>query len=115
MIDKKIKKYVVANADTGEYLNVELRNKKYYFVDDIERATKAADYDVAEIIMNRYYSDNKDVEHNMVIIPVLITYELLEEEHEEKDELFDLYTSMFQDGTQKAKLSDGTDCFIKFL
>lgn len=117
MIEKKVKKYVIANADTGDYLKAEMRNKKYSFVSDIEGATKTMDMASANIVLNRFYSDVFVENKNLVIIPIQITYELLEaEEASEKTEndiIYD-FLNMINSKPQELELRNGETAYIQW-
>lgn len=77
-IEKKIKKYVIATTD-GKYLRKDVIHGEYYFVEDIEIATKAEKLNTAEDFLKYYYYDTNMSEIELVIIPVEITYELINE------------------------------------
>ena len=83
--EKQIKKYVLATiADDGKtyFLLYSHKNKKekaqYLLETDIERATKADDIEAAETMLQLYEEDmgERDV---FVIVPLIITYELVDE------------------------------------
>lgn len=118
MIEKEIKKYIVANADTGNYLKVELRNKKYDFVDNIEMATKTMDRSSANVIIGRFYSDVSANDQNLVVIPLKITYELIEEEeHEETKSDMDIlaeYINMMNSKPEEIELRNGETAYIQW-
>lgn len=76
-IEKKITKYVIATID-GKYLKKTPAKKEYYFVDDIEVATKAMTRKMIKTILDYYYMDT-GLNIELVIVPVNITYELVDE------------------------------------
>lgn len=78
-LEKKIRKYVIATLDNPTlYLKKIPAKKEYYFVEDIEVATKAMSKNLAESILQYYYMDTGlDIE--MVIVPVDITYEIIDD------------------------------------
>jgi len=78
-MEKKIRKYVIATFGTPTlYLKKVPSKKEYIFSEDIEIATKAMSQKVAEEIKNYYYEDmGYDIE--VVVVPVEITYELIDE------------------------------------
>ena len=79
-LEKKIVKYVIATLDNPTfYLHKTLQKKEYTFTDDIESATKAANKKVAEIIKEYYKMDTGDTS-NLVIIPVEVSYCLINEQ-----------------------------------
>lgn len=76
-IEKQTTKYVIATMD-GKYLKKTPAKKEYYFVDDIELATKAMTKKMINTILDYYYMDT-GLNIELVIIPVNITYELVDE------------------------------------
>jgi hypothetical protein len=79
ILEKKVTKYVIATLGAPTmYVKKVYQQKKYVFTDDIEYATKTISKDVAQIILDYYYSDTGD-NMDLVIIPVEITYSLINE------------------------------------
>ena len=76
-IEKQITKYVIATID-GKYLKKTPAKKEYYFVEDIELATKAMTRKMISTILDYYYMDT-GLNIELVIVPVNITYELIDE------------------------------------
>ena len=78
-LEKKIRKYVIATLDNPTlYLKKMPAKKEYYFVEDIEVATKAMNKRLAKSILQYYYMDTGlDIE--MVVVPVDITYEIIDD------------------------------------
>lgn len=76
-IEKKIKKYVIATID-GTYLKKIPAKKEYYFVENIEIATKAMSKKMIQQVLDYYYQDTM-TNIELVIVPVEITYELIDE------------------------------------
>lgn len=78
-LEKKIRKYVIATLGIPTlYLKKIPSEKEYIFSEDIEYATKAMSKNVAEQIKDYYYADTKsDIE--LVVVPVEITYEIIDE------------------------------------
>jgi hypothetical protein len=78
-LEKKIRKYVIATfGNPTLYLKKIPGKKEYMFSEDIEYATKTMSVSLAEQIKNYYYQDiGFDVE--LVVVPVDITYELIDE------------------------------------
>lgn len=78
-LEKKIRKYVIATLGYPTlYLKKIPGKEEYMFSEDIEYATKTMNVGLAEQIKNYYYQDiGCDVE--LVIVPVEITYELIDE------------------------------------
>lgn len=78
-LEKKIKKYVIATLDNPTlYLKKIPAKKEYYFVEDIEIATKTMSKKLAESILQYYYLDT-GLDTEMVVIPVDITYEIIDD------------------------------------
>lgn len=78
-LEKKVRKYVIATLDNPTlYLKKIPAKKEYYFVEDIEVATKAMSKKLAESILQYYYLDTGlDIE--MVVVPIDITYEIIDD------------------------------------
>lgn len=119
MIEKEINKYVIVDADTGDYLKAEMRTKTYEFVEDIEIATKTYDSMTAQIVINRYNLDNQVDENNLIAMPIKITYELLEgEAYQEATELdmMNMYCNMLASANsnevKEIEFSNGTKGYV---
>ena len=80
-IEKKTKKYVIATLDIPTlYLRKTPAKNEYCFVSDIENATKTVSKKVMKQILKYYYDDTGLNDMELVIIPIEITYEIIEEE-----------------------------------
>lgn len=78
-LEKEEHKYVIATLDKETYyLKKTPAKSEYMFVTDISMATKAVSYKVAEQIKNYYYYDTNS-NLDLVIVPVVITYELVDD------------------------------------
>lgn len=78
-LEKKIRKYVIATLDNPTlYLKKIPAKKEYYFVEDIEIATKTMSKKLAESILQYYYLDT-GLDTEMVVIPVDIIYEIIDD------------------------------------
>ena len=75
-LEKEIKKYVIADlSQPTNYLH-SLREGRYNFIDNIIVATKFVNKSIAQQICNECRINfNMD----LVVIPILITYEIIEE------------------------------------
>ena len=74
--EKELKKYVIADlSQPTNYLH-SLRGGKYNFIDNIIVATKFINKTIAQQICNECIR-NFDID--LVVVPVLITYEIIEE------------------------------------
>lgn len=78
-LEKKTRKYVIATLDNPTlYLKKTPAKNEYCFVEDIEVSTKAISKTVMEQILRYYYLDtNLDME--LVIVPIEITYEIIDD------------------------------------
>lgn len=78
-LEKKIRKYVIATLDSPTlYLKKVPGENKYFFVNDVEMATKGMTRLMTNQIMDYYYLDTGE-NIPLVVIPVEITYEIIEE------------------------------------
>ena len=81
-LEKKKRKYIIgALSSPTMFLYKKPGEYKYQFVKNIEKATKTLDRFDAEILLKEYYQatgDNPSI-FEMVVVPVDITYELIEE------------------------------------
>ena len=77
-IEKKIRKYVVATID-GKYLKKNVLKGKYSFIDDIEVATKTLNYETMKDVLRYFYYDTNMNDLELIILPIDITYELINE------------------------------------
>lgn len=78
-LEKKTRKYVIATLDNPTlYLKKTPAKPEYCFVEDIEVATKAMSRKSANLILSYYYSDTR-LDTELVVVPVEITYEIIEE------------------------------------
>lgn len=79
-IEKKEKKYVMASPDYGSYLQKVGfgSNPRYKFTTDIVVATKTNTKNDAKYLIHCYQDDTGD-DLDLVVIPVEVTYELINE------------------------------------
>lgn len=78
-LEKKVRKYVIATLDNPTlYLKKIPAKKEYYFVEDIEVATKTMSKKLAESILQYYYLDT-GLDTEMVVVPIDITYEIIDD------------------------------------
>jgi len=79
-LEKKTRKYVIATLDNPTlYLKKTPAKKEYYFVEDIEVATKTMSKKLANSILSYYYSDT-GLDTELVVVPIEITYEIIDDE-----------------------------------
>ena len=79
-LEKKIRKYVIATLDTPTlYLKKTPAKSEYCFVEDIEVATKTMRKNVMDEILKYYYLDT-GLDTELVVVPIEITYEIIDEE-----------------------------------
>lgn len=75
--EKELKKYII--ADLSEHTNyiMSQKNGNYCFIDNIVVATKFINKTIAQNICNECIRNCK---LDLVVVPLLITYEILEED-----------------------------------
>lgn len=79
-LEKKIRKYVIATLDNPTlYLKKTPGKVDYCFVEDIEIATKALSLKVMKQTLQYFYLDT-GLDTELVVVPVDITYEIIDEE-----------------------------------
>lgn len=79
-LEKKIKKYVIATLGNPTlYLKKKWGSPEYSFVEDIEIATKGVKKSVMEQVLKYYYIET-GLDTELVIVPIEITYEIIDEE-----------------------------------
>lgn len=76
-LEKKIRKYVIATLSSS-FLSRNSVNKTYLFT-DIDKATKFNSRKMARTWIDYYRLDTHDLELDLVVIPVDISYELIRE------------------------------------
>lgn len=76
-LEKKVRKYVIATL-SHSYLGRNSVSNTYYFT-DIIGASKYNSYKMAKTWINLYRQDTRDLELDLLIIPVDISYELIDE------------------------------------
>ena len=75
--EKEVKKYVIADlSQPTNYLKT-MRDGKYCFIDNIVVATKFVSKITAQEICNECI---KNINIDLVVVPIMITYEIIEEE-----------------------------------
>lgn len=81
ILDKQVLRYVIATTVSGKptYLKKKLQKAEYSFVTNIDDATKCTSYAVAESVRKYYEYDTQDTHAELIIIPVIISYELVKE------------------------------------
>ena len=80
-IEKKEKRYIIAGLD-AEGNTVYLRyllGKKWELTPNIERASKMHKRSFAKDVLDMYYHDCPGLTDKWVIVPLIITYELVNE------------------------------------
>ena len=78
-LEKRVKRYVMASVDTGQYLVVIPGKHQYVFTKNIIQATKCKTPFDAKTVIRDYHIDTGDIEFNLVVVPLEITYELINE------------------------------------
>lgn len=81
ILDKQELRYVLGTAVSGKttYLKKTLAKAEYEFVTDITKATKTISAKIANIILENYVRDTGDTTSELIVIPLLISYELIKE------------------------------------
>ena len=79
ILEKQELKYVLGTAVSGKpmYLKKELAKIEYSFTTDITKATKACSAKIARILLDNYIHDTGDTGSELVIIPLVVSYELV--------------------------------------
>ena len=78
-LEKRIRKYVIASPDYGSYLQKISLGTQYSFTNNIDVATKIKNRYDANFIIRCYHNDTGD-NLDLVVIPVDVTYELINED-----------------------------------
>ena len=79
-IEKKIRKYVIATLDKPT-MYLFRRNGQWIFTDNIECASKTLSVSIALTIAKCYRVDTNDFDIELVILPIDVTYEFIDEEN----------------------------------
>lgn len=81
ILDKQVLRYVIATTVSGKptYLKKKLQKAEYSFVENIDEATKCSSSAIAETVRKYYEYDTQDTRAELIIIPVVISYELVKE------------------------------------
>ena len=75
--EKEIKKYVIADLSQPTNYLKSMKDGRYSFIDNVVIATKFVNRYTAQEICNECI---KNTNIDLVVVPVLITYEIVEEE-----------------------------------
>lgn len=75
--EKEIKKYVIADLSQSTNYLKSMKDGKYCFIDNIAVATKFVSKITAQEICNECI---KNTNIDLVVVPIMITYEIIEEE-----------------------------------
>ena len=102
-LEKKVRVYVVADPETGQYLYKKPAQEIYHFVKDIAQSTKCESRNIAHFIMQCYRQDTGD-NLDLVVIPLEITYELINESGE-YDYDMDINAEILRRNTEWKKLN----------
>lgn len=78
-LEKKIRRYVVVNVNDGTYLKKTPGKKQYEFTKNIIRATKTSKRSEAYFLVGIYKDDVGIDADLLTIIPLDISYELIQE------------------------------------
>ena len=75
--EKEIKKYVIADLSQPTNYLKSMKDGKYCFIDNIVVATKIVSKITAQEICKK---KKKNTNIDLVVVPIMITYEIIEEE-----------------------------------
>ena len=75
--EKEIKKYVIADLSQPTNYLKSMKDGKYCFIDNIAVSTKFISKSTAQEICNECI---KNTNIDLVVVPIMITYEIIEEE-----------------------------------
>lgn len=84
MIEQELKRYVIATTGYNTAYLKSLHFGNYCFVDNLLEATKTVDRKVAEQMKNYFYQD-LGLNIDLVVVPLKIKYELINELNELED------------------------------
>ena len=102
-LEKKSRVYVIADPETGQYLYKKPAQEIYHFVKDIAQSTKCESRNIAHFVMQCYRQDTGD-NLDLVVIPLEITYELINESGE-YDYDMDINAEILRRDTEWKKLN----------
>lgn len=74
--EKEVKKYVIADLSYPTNYLCSLRNANYCLIDNIAASTKFVSKKIAQDICNEC---RNNLNMDLVVVPILITYEIIEE------------------------------------
>lgn len=95
--EKKIRKYIIATVtDPVTFLYKRPGKPEYNFFKDVEKSIKFVSRQDAQDTINMYKWHTSDNELDLVVIPVDITYELIEEQENPNSEK-DCYINNYND------------------
>lgn len=77
-IQKELKRYVIATLDNPTKFLI-FANNKIRFTTDIKECTKTSKKDLAESIKDEFYSYTKRYDIELIVVPLVIKYELINE------------------------------------
>lgn len=73
---KRIRKYVIVDKVTNNYLTYQVKNHIFGFDDDVERAVKSEDLITNQMIIDMFYDNYKENEViQLVSHPIDVVYE----------------------------------------
>lgn len=80
--EKEVKKYVIADLSNPTNYIMSKRNGVYCFINNIVGATKFVNKTIAQVICNECF---QEYDIDLVVIPILLTYEIIEEDYDGLD------------------------------
>lgn len=87
VLEKEIKKYTIVTLNNPTTYLKSLHMGKYCFVDDIEQSTKFISKRTAEKMIDYFYSDTGLIDIELLVVPIKISYELINELEKEVIEM----------------------------
>ena len=85
VLEKEIKKYTIVTLTSPTAYLKSLHMGKYCFVEDIEQATKFVSKQTANKMIDYFYSDTGLTNIDLLVMPIRISYELINEQEERGD------------------------------
>ena len=77
---KRKKKYIIATLNSPTtYLKSLGQEEGFVFTDNIECASKTLSKEVANYLINCFYQENNNIEIELVVLPIYISYEIINE------------------------------------
>jgi len=82
LVVKTLDRYVIATMDNPTMYYKRLTNGEHSFVENIEYATNFLSRKTANMYKNFFYEDTRLIDKELLIVPLKINYELVEEKYD---------------------------------